>query len=148
MKYNLSLFFSFTIHTICERWSCQLWTKSLISSFQIWILLLFLALSHWQGPTVQCWTKVVRIDISTLLLVRREAFNILPLNMMLVVGFSDILYQQGPQPFCTRDWFHGRQVFHRPGLGDGSGGNASNGERQMKLHSLARRSPPAVRPGS
>ena len=34
------------------------------------------------------------------------------------------------------------------GWGDGSGGNASDGERQMKLRSLTRRSPPAVWPGS
>ena len=34
------------------------------------------------------------------------------------------------------------------GGGDGSGGNASDGERQMKLHSLTRCSPPAVRPSS
>ena len=32
--------------------------------------------------------------------------------------------------------------------GDGLGGNVSNGDRQMKLHSLARLSPPAVWPGS
>ena len=32
--------------------------------------------------------------------------------------------------------------------GDGSGGNASDGERQMKLLSLACCSPPAVQPGS
>ena len=35
--------------------------------------------------------------------------------------------------------------------GDGSGGNASDGEpqmRQMKLGSLTRCTPPAVRPGS
>ena len=31
------------------------------------------------------------------------------------------------------------------GIGSGSGGNASDGERQMKLRSLARCSPPAVR---
>ena len=31
---------------------------------------------------------------------------------------------------------------------DGSGGNGSDGERQMKLRSLARRSPPAVWPRS
>ena len=31
---------------------------------------------------------------------------------------------------------------------DGSGGNASDAERQMKLRSLARHSPPAWRPGS
>ena len=24
-----------------------------------------------------------------------------------------------PNLFGTRDWFHGRQFFHRPGLGDG-----------------------------
>ena len=32
--------------------------------------------------------------------------------------------------------------------GDGSGSNASDGEWQVKLRSLARCSPPAVRPGS
>ena len=35
--------------------------------------------------------------------------------------------------------------FTQTGVG---GGNASNGERQLKLPSPARRSPPAVRPGS
>ena len=34
------------------------------------------------------------------------------------------------------------------GGGDGSGGNVSDGERQMKLRSLAGCSPPAVWPGS
>ena len=63
-----------------------------------------------------------------------------------------------PNLFGTRGWFHGRQFFHGRGWGwgvgsggnasDGSGGNASNGELQMKLYSLARHSPPAVRPGS
>ena len=32
--------------------------------------------------------------------------------------------------------------------GDGSGSNGSDGEQQMKLHSLAHRSPPAVWPSS
>ena len=32
--------------------------------------------------------------------------------------------------------------------GDGSGGNASDGEWPMKLHPLTHGSPPAVRPGS
>ena len=55
-----------------------------------------------------------------------------------------------PNLFGTRDRFRGRQFFHGlgRGSGDGSGGDASDGERQMKLHSLAPRSPPAVRPGS
>ena len=60
----------------------------------------------------------------------------------------------------TRDWFRGRQFFHGRGWGGGygSGGGASDGARwgamghdgewQMKLGSLARRSPPAVPPGS
>ena len=54
----------------------------------------------------------------------------------------------------TRDRFRGRHFFHAQGggWGDGSGRNASDGvgdgERQMKLHSMARRSPPAVQPGS
>ena len=34
------------------------------------------------------------------------------------------------------------------GWGNGTGGNTSDGERQMKLLLLARRSPPAVWPGS
>ena len=53
-----------------------------------------------------------------------------------------------PNLFGTRDWFCGRQFFHRrwQGTGDGSGCNASDGEPQMKLCSLARHSPPAVRP--
>ena len=34
------------------------------------------------------------------------------------------------------------------GAGDGSGGNVSNGERQMQLRSLTRLSPPAVHRGS
>ena len=39
--------------------------------------------------------------------------------------------------------------FSTGGVGeDGSGGNGSDGERQMNLHCLARHSPPAVRPGS
>ena len=51
-----------------------------------------------------------------------------------------------PNLFGTRDRFRGRQFFHRQGgrAGeDGSGGNASGG-----VPSLARRSPPAVRPGA
>ena len=54
--------------------------------------------------------------------------------------------------FGTRDRFCRRQYFHGLGAGGGgvggSGGNASDGQLQMKLHSLACRSPPAVRPGS
>ena len=55
-----------------------------------------------------------------------------------------------PTDFGTRDRFHGRQFFHSRGwgVGNGSGGNVSNGELQMKLPLLACRSPPAVRPGS
>ena len=34
------------------------------------------------------------------------------------------------------------------GMGDGSGSNVSDGEQQMKLHSRAGHSPPAVRPVS
>ncbi|KAJ8778567.1 hypothetical protein J1605_013536 [Eschrichtius robustus] len=41
-----------------------------------------------------------------------------------------------PNLFGTRDRFRGRQFFPRRGLGDASGGNASDGERQMKRHSL------------
>ena len=53
-----------------------------------------------------------------------------------------------PSLFGTRDRFRGRPFFHgRQVWGDGSGGNASDGEPQMKLRSPARRSPPAVRPG-
>ena len=49
----------------------------------------------------------------------------------------------------------GDKFFHWWGGGDGAGGNASNGsgnasdgERQMKLHSRASHLPPAVRPSS
>ena len=41
-----------------------------------------------------------------------------------------------PNLFDSRDWFFGRQFFHRWSR-EGSGGNASNGEQQMELHSLA-----------
>ena len=50
--------------------------------------------------------------------------------------------------FGTRDWFRGREFFHRQGVGDGSGCNASYAEQQMNLPLLAHRSPPAVQPGS
>ena len=56
-----------------------------------------------------------------------------------------------PNLFGTRDWFRGRQFSHGWGgkvVMDGSGTNASDGARQRKLRWLARRSPPAVRPGS
>ena len=54
-----------------------------------------------------------------------------------------------PNLFGTRDWFHGRQFFPLTGEGgDGSGGNASDGEWQMKFRSLVRHLPPAVWPGS
>ena len=48
-----------------------------------------------------------------------------------------------PNLFGTRDRFHGGQFFHGRGgaegvAWDGSGGNASGGEPQMKLRSLAR----------
>ena len=33
-------------------------------------------------------------------------------------------------------------------MGNGSGGDERDGKRQVKLRSLARRSPPAVRPGA
>ena len=41
--------------------------------------------------------------------------------------------------FGPGDGFHGRQFFHGLALGlgdDGSGGNPSDGEQQMKLHQL------------
>ena len=56
-----------------------------------------------------------------------------------------------PNLFGTRDRFRGRQVFHGQtgrGWGDGSSGNASDGGQQMKLPSLARCPPPAVRTSS
>ena len=42
-----------------------------------------------------------------------------------------------PNLFGTRDRFCGRQFFYGLGVGDGSGRNASDGKRQMKLHLLA-----------
>ena len=47
-----------------------------------------------------------------------------------------------PNLFGSRDQFHGRQFFHGwgwgagGGRGDASGGNVSNGKRQMKLPCL------------
>ena len=64
-------------------------------------------------------------------------------------------YKSAVPNLCgTRDRFGGRQFFH--GRGGGQAGMVqvvmpamgSDGELQMKLHSLARRSPPAVRSGS
>ena len=47
-----------------------------------------------------------------------------------------------PNLFGTRDPFRGRRFLHGGGAAagavDGSGGNASNGERQVKLRSLSR----------
>ena len=56
-----------------------------------------------------------------------------------------------PNLSVTRDRFRGRRFFHGWGGGRGGGGSGGigiDGERQVKLHSLARRSPPAVQPGS
>ena len=59
-----------------------------------------------------------------------------------------------PNLFGTRDRFRGRQFFRGQGVREAVMAQAvmraveSDGERQMKLRSLARRSPPAVRPGS
>ena len=75
-----------------------------------------------------------------------------------------------PNLFGTRDWFRGRQFFHRPGGGGPEmvqevmqamvqavtqvivqaviQAMGTDGERQIKLCLLACCSPPAVRPGS
>ena len=55
-----------------------------------------------------------------------------------------------PDHFGTRGQFRRRQFFQGWGRswGNDSGGNASDGEWQMKLRSLTCRLPPAVRPGS
>ena len=63
-----------------------------------------------------------------------------------------------PNLFGTGDQFVEDNFSTDGGVGDGSGGNTSDGERwgatgsdgerQMRLRSLARRSPPAVWPGS
>ena len=54
---------------------------------------------------------------------------------------SPTFWHQGPVLWKT--------IFPQTGgSGDGSGGNVSDGERQMKLRSLACRSPLVVRPGS
>ena len=42
-----------------------------------------------------------------------------------------------PNLFGTKDRFRGRQFFQGWPRGDGSGGNASDGEQQMKLRSPA-----------
>ena len=61
------------------------------------------------------------------------------------------MQDSGPQPFWHQGPVSRKTIFPRTGVwggGDGSGGSAGDGERQMKLRSLARRSPPAARPGS
>ena len=65
--------------------------------------------------------------------------------------FKDLLTRVAvPNVFGTRDWFPGRQFFHRSGVGGRgwSGSNVSKGEQQMKLRLLVYHSPPAVWPGS
>ena len=60
-----------------------------------------------------------------------------------IYGTKELVYISGPQPF----WHQGQVS----SPGDGSGGNASDGERwggQTRLHLLTRCSPPAVQPGS
>ena len=77
---------------------------------------------------------------------------------------ASVTYGSGPQPFWHQGPVSWKTVFpqtrgrggggrvcsggNASDGGDGSGGNASNGEQQMKLRSLTRHSPPAVRPGS
>ena len=66
------------------------------------------------------------------------------------------LNQQSPNSLAPRTGFvedtfstdGGAGASSGSNVNDGSGSNASEGERQMKLLSLACRSPPAVWPGS
>ena len=65
---------------------------------------------------------------------------------------TSVHQSSGPQPFWHQGPVSWKTIFPRTGKGgrwrNGSGGNASDGERQMKLHSLASLSPPAVQPKS
>ena len=63
-------------------------------------------------------------------------------------GINSSLEQRSPTFWAAGTGFV-EDNFSMDGVGrDGSGGNASDGERQMKLCSLTRHSPPAVWPSS
>ena len=66
------------------------------------------------------------------------------------LDLNSVSSSRGPQPFWHQEPVSWKTIFPQTGggKGDGWGGNASDGERQMKLGSLARRSPPSVQPGS
>ena len=74
---------------------------------------------------------------------------IILLSMIIMFVDLGVHYLNGPQPFWHQGPLSWKTIFPQTGgREDGSGGNASAGERQMKLHSLTRCSPPAVLPGS
>ena len=57
--------------------------------------------------------------------------TLVPINIRKIQFISVV-----PDLFDSRDWFFGKQFFHR-WSSEGSGGNARNDEQQMELHSLA-----------
>ena len=64
---------------------------------------------------------------------------------------QELLHSSGPQPFWHQGLVSWKTVFARSGAGmvrAAMRAMGSDGGRQMKLCSLARRSPPAVPPGS
>ena len=63
--------------------------------------------------------------------------------------WGHVISSSGPQPFWHQGPVSWKTLFPwMAGVGDGSGGNVSDGEGQMKLRWIAHRSPPAARPGS
>ena len=72
----------------------------------------------------------------------------LPCGCVSFPSFShNIVQSSGPQPFWHQGPVLWKTIFPQMRWGYGSGGNVSDGEQQMKLCLLIRRSPPAVRPG-
>ena len=60
---------------------------------------------------------------------------------------------RGPQPLALQGPVLWKRVFpwtqrSRVGVGEGSGDNVSDKQQQIKLHLLARHSPPVVQPAS
>lgn len=65
----------------------------LLNFWSICLLLIFLALLHWLGFLEQCDIVVVSVDILDLFLILgEEQFSLLPLNLMLALGFLWMLF--------------------------------------------------------
>ena len=69
--------------------------------------------------------------------------TIIVVIMLYCIHYYKSFSISGPKPFCTRDQFRGRKFFHGSrGGGDGSGGNASDGERWRAADEVSLALPP------